>query len=138
MSPKERRIPPATSPLAGHKPPTLTPNVGRLKVGEMENQEQAQGEQEGLFEEAPVRRPRRVSRPGRTRGGRRPPPAAADAIPTTVRFDPEESSEIDRFVLELRDDTARRALDKAEVIRELLRLAREDGPTKNKLRRRLG
>ncbi len=85
-------------------------------------------------EERPARRP---SRPGRTRGGRRPPPAAADAIPTTVRFDPEESRDVDFFVLELRDDTARRSLDKAEVIRELLRLAREDGPTKNKLLKRL-
>ncbi|MGW1675666.1 hypothetical protein [Streptomyces sp. NPDC002324] len=81
---------------------------------------------------------RQPSRPGRTRGGRRPPPAAADAVPTTVRFDPEEASAVDRFVLELRDDAARRTLDKAEVIRELLRLAREHPATRRALLRRLG
>ncbi|MFF7013228.1 hypothetical protein ACFY9Y_35040 [Streptomyces fimicarius] len=80
---------------------------------------------------------RRKTTPGRSRGGRRPPPAAADAVPTTIRFDPEESSEVDFFVLELRDDAGRRALDKAEVIRELLRLAREHEPTKKALLRRL-
>ncbi|WP_452094093.1 hypothetical protein [Bacillus mycoides] len=80
---------------------------------------------------------RRQSPAGRTRGGRRPPPAAADAIPTTIRFDTEESSEIDRFVLELREDAGRRALDKAEVFRELIRLAREHEPTKKSLLRRL-
>ncbi|MDX2695944.1 hypothetical protein [Streptomyces ipomoeae] len=85
-------------------------------------------------EQRPGRRP---SRPGRTRGGRRPPPAAADAVPTTVRFDPEEASLVDRFILELRDDAARRTLDKAEVIRELLRLAREHDPTRRALLRRL-
>lgn len=79
----------------------------------------------------------RKSRAGRTRGGRRPPPAAADAIPTTVRFDPEESVELDFFVLELRDDAGRRSLDKAEVIREVLRLAREHEPTKKALLKRL-
>ncbi|MEV6478050.1 hypothetical protein [Streptomyces sp. NPDC051657] len=80
---------------------------------------------------------RRQSRPGRTRGGRKPPPAAADAIPTTVRFDPEESSQIDRFVLELRDDAGRRALDKAEVVRELIRMGMEHEPTRKALLRRL-
>lgn len=80
---------------------------------------------------------RRPSRPGRTRGGKRPPPAAADAVPTTIRFDPAESSEVDRFVLELRDEAGRRALDKAEVIREVLRLAREHEPTRRALLRRL-
>ncbi|THA28471.1 hypothetical protein [Streptomyces sp. A1547] len=85
-------------------------------------------------EEKPLRAPRAV---GRSRGGRRPPPAAADAVPTTVRFDPEEAAELDFFVLELRDDAARRNLDKAEVIREALRLVREDPATKNKLIKRL-
>ncbi|MGR3939434.1 hypothetical protein [Streptomyces sp. BRA346] len=82
-------------------------------------------------------KPRRAPRPGRSRGGRRPPPAAADAVPTTVRFDPEEASEVDFFILELREDARRRTLDKAEVIRELLRLAREHEPTKRALMRRL-
>ncbi|WP_432112565.1 hypothetical protein [Streptomyces sp. YPW6] len=83
------------------------------------------------------RRLRPPSRPGRTRGGRKPPPAAADAIPTTIRFDPEESSAIDRFVLELRDDAGRRALDKAEVFRELIRLGMEHEPTRKALLRRV-
>ncbi|MFE7113196.1 hypothetical protein ACFU98_44345 [Streptomyces sp. NPDC057575] len=80
---------------------------------------------------------RRKPTPGRTRGGRRPPPAAADAVPTTIRFDPEEASAIDFFVLELRDDAHRRSLDKAEVFRELIRLAQEHEPTKRALLRRL-
>ncbi|MGW2787388.1 hypothetical protein ACWC3X_40345, partial [Streptomyces populi] len=42
-----------------------------------------------------------------------------------------------RFVLELQDDSRRRTLDKAEVIRELLRLAREHEPTRKALLRRL-
>ncbi|WP_329449417.1 hypothetical protein OG906_43470 (plasmid) [Streptomyces sp. NBC_01426] len=98
-----------------------------------EQQESRQEEeQEGRQEEEAAR-----SRPGRSRGGRRPAPAAADAVPTTVRFDPEEASEIDWFVLELRADARRRTLDKSEVIRELLRLAREHPPTKKALLKRL-
>jgi len=53
----------------------------------------------------------------------RPAPKADGAIPTTVRFDPSESHEIDRWLLELRIQTGIR-WDKAEVIRELLRMAR--------------
>ncbi|MFF8996198.1 hypothetical protein ACF09H_41020 [Streptomyces sp. NPDC014983] len=86
-------------------------------------------------EQQPTRR--KPPTPGRTRGGRRPPPAAADAVPTTVRFDPEEAAELDFFVLELREDAGRRTLDKAEVIREALRLAREHEPTKRALLKRL-
>ncbi|WP_329307855.1 hypothetical protein OG322_41480 (plasmid) [Streptomyces sp. NBC_01260] len=92
-------------------------------------------EQRDVDQEQP--RGRRQSPPGRSRGGRRPPPAAADAVPTTVRFDPEESSQIDRFVLELRDDAGRRALDKAEVVRELIRMGMEHEPTRKTLLKRL-
>uniref|UniRef100_UPI003F493D79 hypothetical protein n=1 Tax=Streptomyces chartreusis TaxID=1969 RepID=UPI003F493D79 len=53
----------------------------------------------------------------------RPAPKADGAIPTTVRFEPNESHEIDRWLLELRIQTGIR-WDKAEVIRELLRMAR--------------
>ncbi|WP_124723842.1 hypothetical protein [Streptomyces sp. ADI95-17] len=53
----------------------------------------------------------------------RPAPKADGAIPTTVRFDPSESLEIDQWILELRNQTGIR-WDKAEVIRELLRMAR--------------
>ncbi|MEU2578747.1 hypothetical protein ACIP3B_36255 [Streptomyces anulatus] len=124
---KEPNIPPSTSPLA---PPLLTPKLDRLRVGE-NSQDQRQDEDQ---EQPPGRQP---SRPGRTRGGRKPPPAAVDAIPTTIRFDPEESSAIDRFVLELRDHAGRRALDKAEVFRELIRLGMEHEPTRKALLRRI-
>lgn len=53
----------------------------------------------------------------------RPAPKAEGAIPTTVRFDPGESREVDLWILELRAQTGIR-WDKAEVIRELLRMAR--------------
>ncbi|MFD8630279.1 hypothetical protein ACFV4E_41650 [Streptomyces hygroscopicus] len=53
----------------------------------------------------------------------RPAPKAEGAIPTTVRFDPSESHEIDHWLLDLRVQTGVR-WDKAEVIRELLRMAR--------------
>ncbi|WP_327250183.1 hypothetical protein [Streptomyces sp. NBC_01320] len=53
----------------------------------------------------------------------RPAPKAEGAIPTTVRFDPGESLEIDQWLMELRTQTGIR-WDKAEVIRELLRMAR--------------
>lgn len=123
---KDRPIPAASSPLAGQ--PTLTPKAGRLHVGD--------GHREHTDAD-PAQEPRQPSPPGRTRGGRRPPPAAADAVPTTIRFDPGEASEIDRWVLDLRDYAGRRALDKAEVIRELLRMAREHEPTMRALLRRL-
>ncbi|MFB7225499.1 hypothetical protein [Streptomyces sp. NPDC056227] len=133
--PKERNIPAATSPLAG--PPKLTPKVGALRVGGRisDDAQEARAEQRDDDQDAaPSRQP---SRPGRSRGGRRPPPEAATAVPTTVRFAPEESLEVARFVLELQDATQRRTLDKAEVIRELLRLAREHEPTRRALVRRL-
>ncbi|MEU6070650.1 hypothetical protein ABZ864_40970 [Streptomyces sp. NPDC047082] len=53
----------------------------------------------------------------------RPAPRAEGAIPTIVRFDPGESLEIDRWILDLRTQTGIR-WDKAELIRELLRMAR--------------
>lgn len=134
--PKERNIPSGTSPLAG---PTLTPKVEPLKVGgRMGGESQAEAadqaeeqEQEG----APTAREPR--RPGRTRGGQRPAPAVKDAVAHTVRLEPEEASDVDRFVLGLRDDARRTRLDKAEVYRELIRLAREDDAVRRKLLRRL-
>jgi hypothetical protein len=128
--PKERNIPASTSALAGA--PKLTPKVNPLKVGD---QAGADGGPEAAGELP--RKPRPAVRPGRSRGGRRPPPAVADAIPTTVRFDIEEALEVDRFVMDLRDAAYRRTLDKAEVIRELLRLAREDDTVRRRLLRRL-
>ncbi|MFG3216079.1 hypothetical protein [Streptomyces tendae] len=130
--PKERNIPAASSALA---PPKLTPKTGPLKVGGRGGgEDQVPEEEHDQEHEHPTAQP---PRPGRTRGGRRPPPAAADAIPTTIRFDPEESAEVDQFVLELRVQAARRNLDKAEVFREVLRLAREHEPTRRALLKRL-
>ncbi|MFF8697339.1 hypothetical protein ACF08W_34585 [Streptomyces sp. NPDC015144] len=121
MTRRKANIPAATSPLA---PPILTPSTDRLKVGE-------------AAEPEATPRLRAPAAAGRTRGGRRPPPAAADAVPTTIRFDPEEAAAVDFFVLELREDAGRRTLDKAEVFRELIRLAQEHEPTKRALLRRL-
>ncbi|MEU9523693.1 hypothetical protein [Streptomyces sp. NPDC048224] len=56
---------------------------------------------------------------------------------TTVRLDPEEATEVDLFILTLREDARRTRLDKAEVYRELMRLAREDDTVRRKLMRRL-
>ncbi|WP_138899072.1 hypothetical protein [Streptomyces chryseus] len=130
--PKERNIPPSSSPLA---PPVLTAKVGRLKVGGRGGDEDqaAEEHQDQEHEQQAAQQPA----PGRSRGGRRLPPAAADAIPTTIRFDTDEAAEIDQFVLELRVAAHRRNLDKAEVFREVLRLAREHEPTRRALLKRL-
>ncbi|MEU0032062.1 hypothetical protein [Streptomyces sp. NPDC006335] len=53
----------------------------------------------------------------------RPAPKAQGAIPTTVRFDPAEAREIDQWIVDLWEQTGIR-WDKAEVMRELLRMAR--------------
>ncbi|MFC9266093.1 hypothetical protein ACFT25_40515 [Streptomyces hydrogenans] len=132
MKPKGPRPKPAgTSPIAAAPIPVNThrPRVGD-QLGDQEQQE------EGLFAE-PRRTVRQKPKPGRTRGGRSAPPAAADAIPTTIRFDPEEAAAIDLWVLALREEAGRRQLDKAEVFRELTRLAREHEPTHKALMRRL-
>ncbi|MCL7370415.1 hypothetical protein [Streptomyces ardesiacus] len=73
----------------------------------------------------------------RRTGGRRPAPRAADAVALTVRFEPQESDEVDDFLREIRRAAGRRRLDKAEAVRELLRLAREHEPTRKALIRRL-
>lgn len=135
MSPQERRSPEPQSLLgAVSTGPTLTPKLTRPKVGAHAGEDHDQGHEHDDELEEPTARP---PRPGRTRGGRRPPPAAADAIPTTIRFDQEEAAEVDQFVLELRVQAGRRNLDKAEVFREVLRLAREHEPTRRALLKRL-
>jgi hypothetical protein len=79
-------------------------------------------------------KPRRAAA---ARERRRPAPQAAGSVPTTVRFDPEESAEIDMWVVGLRRETGRR-IDKAEAVRELLRMARIPGsPTRKTLIKRL-
>jgi hypothetical protein len=54
---------------------------------------------------------------------RPPAPRAADAVPTTVRFDRAELAAIDQWLLELRAEAGLRQLDKSEVFRELIRMA---------------
>ncbi|MFJ9523647.1 hypothetical protein ACIRPK_36140 [Kitasatospora sp. NPDC101801] len=61
----------------------------------------------------------------RPRGGKRPAPEATSAVALTVRVEPNEATAIDRWIIDLRDDARRTQLDKSEVIRELLILARE-------------
>lgn len=132
MSSKPRNIPAGTSPLA--KAPTLTPKIGPLKVGGR-GQTEEETKDKALEEEAPpTPAPRKT---GRSRGGRRPAPAVETAVAHTVRLDPEEATEVDLFILMLRDDARRTRLDKAEVYRELLRLAREDDTVRRKLLRRI-
>lgn len=131
MTPPERRSPEGESMLGTVSgTPTLTPRLAPPKVGDRGGDPELD-----VQEEQPA--PRQSARQGRSRGGRRPPPAAADAVPTTIRFDPEEARDITRFALELADQAGRRSLDKAEVFRELIRLAMEHEPTRKALVRRL-
>ncbi len=125
----------------------LTPFTGPLIVGDAprpaEPAEAGPAEPTKAAEPAPaadVVAPRRhdattPKAPPRPR--RRGAPRAEDAVALTVRFDPEESEEIDLLVLELRREAGRRRLDKAEVVRELLRLTQEHAGTRRALLRRL-
>lgn len=63
-------------------------------------------------------------------------PSVTTARAMTVRMDPGEADDVDRFVLDLRDESGQR-LDKADVVRELIRLARFDPAVRRKLIRRL-
>jgi hypothetical protein len=55
---------------------------------------------------------------------RRGAPSVAGAVAFTVRFDPDEALANDELVLSLRRELRRSRLDKAEVVRALLRAAR--------------
>ncbi|MER8237447.1 hypothetical protein [Streptomyces sp. NPDC094049] len=130
-------VPAAVSPIG--QAAAIRVQAAPLKVGDKLANDRGdhQEEEARLFETDEPSPPKRPVRPGRTRGGRRPPPAASDAIPTTIRFDVEEAAEIDLWLLALREAAGRRTLDKSEVIRELLRLAREHDPTYKALLRRI-
>lgn len=65
------------------------------------------------------------------RPGRRSAPRAADAVALTIRFDPDEMPDVDALVLALRSETGTR-VDKSQIVRELLRMAFEDGSTTRK------
>jgi len=67
-----------------------------------------------------------TSRRRRRTGQETAPVATADTtVSYTVRFDIQESLNVDRLALELKAQTGRRTLDKSEIIRVLLRLAGE-------------
>lgn len=70
------------------------------------------------------------------RGAVRKPPNVETARAMTVRMEPDEADDVDRFVLDLRDETGQR-LDKAEVVRELLRLAQLNPSVRRALVKRL-
>lgn len=55
---------------------------------------------------------------------RRRGPVAAEAVAFTVRFDQDEAIAVDEFVLAVRRAAGRR-VDKSELVRALLRLARD-------------
>jgi hypothetical protein len=59
-----------------------------------------------------------------TASRRRGAPSVAGAVAFTVRFDPDEALQDDELVLALRRELRRSRLDKAEVVRTLLRAAR--------------
>lgn len=63
-------------------------------------------------------------------------PSTTTARAMTVRMDPEEADEVDGFVLALRTESGRR-FDKSDMVRELIRLAREDPTVRRRLVRRL-
>lgn len=68
-----------------------------------------------------------------TAGGK---PSTVTARAMTVRMDPDEADEVDQFVLDLRAEAGRH-FDKADLVRELIRLAREDTAVRRKLAKRL-
>ncbi|GAB3154922.1 hypothetical protein [Microbispora hainanensis] len=72
-----------------------------------------------------VTTPRKTTRSRPQARSRRGAPAVADAVALTVRFDPDEYTEIDEWLLSLRRELGRTKLDKSEVVRALLQAARE-------------
>ena len=123
---------PPPGAAAGQVP--LTPGSGLVSRGE----QHGQAPEHPPAEAPPVAPPARPAvRPGRRRGGQRHAPAVVTAVALTVRVDPDEATAIDQFVLELRGEARRTRLDKAEVLRELLTLAREDATIQRKLVKRL-
>lgn len=133
MTAKERPIPAAVSAI-GAGQPVLRPSTGPLRVGQ-KGEESASDQVEQPTRDVTTPRGHDVVAPRRT--GRGGAPAAAGAVAMTVRFDPAENTENDLFILGLREELSRSRLDKAEVVRELLRLAREDQAVRGKLARRL-
>lgn len=153
MSPKSYPIPAAQSGIAGQPvlrpstaplnvgqraeheagPRILTPEVGAATAATAADSAAPPADSPTTTADKPAARTVTRTRPG----GRRGAPAVADAVAMTVRVDPDEAAEIDYFILMLRQGLSRGRLDKAEVIRELLRLAMEDEVTARKLAKRL-
>ncbi|MGC0319309.1 hypothetical protein [Kitasatospora acidiphila] len=148
MSNQRRAAPmPTTTPLltpAGQ--PLLKPTGAGLAFGGRREEEQVSGVETPEGDTVASRdrdatvSPERAPRPGAPRRrttGSRPAPRVADAVAMTVRFDPAEALEIDLQMLTLKEETGASRLDKSEVIRELLRLAREHDGVRRTLVRRL-
>jgi hypothetical protein len=77
--------------------------------------------------EAPVTpRPRDVVTSRRPRTSSAPSATAETTVSYTIRFDQDESSNIDELMIRLKRAAGRRTLDRSEVIRTLLRLADEN------------
>lgn len=60
-------------------------------------------------------------------------PSAGDAVALTVRFDPDEYTDIDEWLISLRRELGRRKLDKSEVVRALIQAARENAHVRKAL-----
>ncbi|MFF4821292.1 hypothetical protein ACFY2K_42695 [Kitasatospora sp. NPDC001309] len=137
-----QRAMPAANPVIIAKQPTLQPSGGRgLRIGGTAEESQASGPEAGPDDvvasgRRDVTEPKTSAPARRGRGQRRPAPRAADAVALTVRHDQDEAQEIDFFVLEIREETGRR-VDKAEIVRELLRAARQDDRVRKVLVKRL-
>jgi hypothetical protein len=92
----------------------------------------ATDDEAGPQEQAPAK-----ARGSKPRGPRQAvKPKVTEARAMTVRMEPDEADDVDRFVLDLRDETGQR-LDKAEVVRELLRLAQHNPSVRRALVKRL-
>lgn len=109
MTGKPRNIPESTSPIGAAGPP-LKADVGPLSVGD------AAG-----TDAEPAAPPTALRKNGRV--WRSSAPRADEAVPTTIRFHPDEAAEIDAWLISLRRVVGRR-VDKSEAVRELLRMAR--------------
>jgi len=76
-------------------------------------------------------------RQDRMKPGRRTAPSAADSVAFTIRFDAAEAIEIDAWVLSLRQELGRGRLDKSEVLRALITIARKQTSVQRALIRSL-
>lgn len=136
---KPRNLPEPTSALA----PTLQPATEDLAIGDNAAGQEGSGDAVAPGRREAVASQRRGAGTPRRNGvpaSRRrdaTAPSSDTAVALTVRLDPEAALDLDRLMLDLRAETGRR-LDKAEVVRHLLRLAEVPAtPVRNALVRAL-